>query len=219
MLVSEIIQSSIPFLRSNDSIEDAMELLQQNNVSHLAVLNNDSYEGLLSMDELLSAEDADVVGSLSDKFMNISVQYNQHFLTVLKSATEAGVTVMPVLSQTKEYLGVATYESLIQSLGIFLSTDVPGGVFVIETAKHQFSIGELCRLVETNDAFVTQINTYIEHISGQLIVTFKINKTEVSDVLATLQRYDYNVRYYFGEELFENDLRENYNNLMSYLNV
>ena len=219
MLVSEIIQSSIPVLQYNDTIDNAIELLQQNNLNHLPVLNNESYEGLLSMDDLLSAEDADVVSSLSVKFIHISVQYNQHFLTALKLITEAGLTALPVLSQTKEYIGVVTYESLIQSLGIFLSTDVPGGIFVIETAKHQFSIGELCRLVETNDAFITQINTYIEHISGQLIVTFKINKTEVSDVLATLQRYDYNVRYYFGEEPYENDLRENYDNLMAYLNV
>ena len=219
MLVSEIIQSSIPFLRYNDNIDDAINLLQQNNLNHLAVLNNDVYEGLLSMDELLSAEDADLVGSLSNKFTPISIQYNQHFLSALKLIAEAGITALPVLSQTKEYLGVVTYESLIQNLSVFLSTDMHGGIFVIETAKHQFSIGELCRLVETNDAFITQINTYIEHVSGQLIVTFKINKTEISDVLATLQRYDYNVRYYFGEELYENDLRENYDNLMTYLNV
>lgn len=219
MLVSEIIQSSMPFLRYNDTIDDAINLLQQNNLNHLAVLNNDAYEGLLSMDELLSAENADNVGALSNKFTPISILYNQHFLTALKLITEAGITVLPVISQTKEYLGVVTHESLIQNLSVFLSTDIYGAIFVIETAKHQFSIGELCRLVETNDAFITQINTYIEHVSGQLIVTFKINKNEVSDVLATLQRYDYTVRYYFGEELYENDLRENYDNLMTYLNV
>lgn len=219
MLASEIIQPSIPVLHYDDTINDAIDLLQQNNIDHLAVLNNDSYEGLLSMNELLSAENADIVSDLSDKFMHISVQQSQHFLTALKVINEAGISALPVLSQNKEYIGVVTHSTLVQNLGIFLSTDMPGGLFVIETEKHKFSIGELCRLVETNDAFVKEINTYIEHISGQLIVTFKINKTEVSDILATLQRFDYNVRYYFGEELFENDLRANYDNLMAYLNV
>ncbi|MFT4153880.1 CBS domain-containing protein [Parafilimonas sp.] len=219
MLASEIIQPSIPVLHYNDTINDAIDLLQQNNIDHLAVLNKDNCEGLLSMDELLSAEDADVVGDLSGKFLHISIQHDQHFLTALKMISEAGITALPVLSQNKEYIGVVTHSTLVQNLGTFLSTDVPGGLFVLEMEKHKFSIGELCRLVETNDAFVTQINTYIEHISGLLIVTFKINKTEVSDVLATLQRFDYNVRYYFGEELFENDLRANYDNLMAYLNV
>lgn len=54
MLVSEIIQSSIPVLHYDDTVEDAIELLQQNNIEHLPVLHNDNYEGMLSMDELLS---------------------------------------------------------------------------------------------------------------------------------------------------------------------
>ncbi len=219
MLASEVIQSSLPVLHYTDTVEDAIDLLQQNYLEHLAVLDNDNYEGLLSMDELLSAENTDVLSSLADKLIHISIPYNQHFLSALKLMNEASVTALPVLSQNREYLGVVTHATLIQNLGVFLSTDVPGGVFVIETEKHQFSIGELCRLVETNDAFVTLINTYIEHVSGHLIVTFKINKTEVSDILATLQRYEYNVRYYFGEELFENSLKENFDNLMAYLNV
>jgi acetoin utilization protein AcuB len=219
MLVSEIIQSSMPVLHYSDTVEDAIELLEQNNIEHLAVIHNESYEGLLSMDELMSAEDSDVLSTLTDKFIHISIQQNQHFLTALKLITEANITVLPVLSQSKEYLGVATHASLLQCLSSFLSTEVPGGIFVIEMEKRKFSIGELCRLVETNDAFVTQINTYVEHLSGLFIVTFKINRTEVSDVLATLQRYDYTVRHYFGEELYENELRENFDNLMAYLNV
>ena len=132
---------------------------------------------------------------------------------------ESDVTALPVLSQNKEYLGVITESILVQTLNNFLGTEVPGGIFVLEMTKQNFSMGEICRLVETNDAFVTQFNSYTEHLSGLLIVTFKINKTEVSDILATLQRYDYTVRYYFGEELYENDLKENFDNLMSYLNV
>lgn len=219
MLVAEIIQSSMPVLHYNDAVEQAIELLQQNNLEHLAVINNDNYEGLLSMDELITAEDGDTISMLADKFIHISINYNQHFLTALKLITESGITVLPVLSNTKEYLGVITERILVQCLSTFLSTDVPGGIFVLEMQKQKFSIGELSRIVETNDAFVTQINTYTEHLSGLLIVTFKINKTEVSDILATLQRYDYTVRYFFGEELFENGLKENFENLMSYLNV
>ncbi|MEO8710534.1 MAG: CBS domain-containing protein [Parafilimonas sp.] len=219
MLVSEIIQSSFPVLHYTDSVETAIELLQQNNIEHLAVINNDTYEGLLSMDELLSAENTDNISMLSDKFMHISIINTQHFLTALKLITEFGITALPVLTNNGEYLGIVTEKILVQCLGSFLSTDVPGGIFVLEMQKQKFSIGEICRLVETNDAFVTQINTYTEQLSGLLIVTFKINKTEISDILATLQRYDYTIRHYFGEEFYENGLKENFENLMAYLNV
>jgi acetoin utilization protein AcuB len=219
MLVSEIIQISLPVLHYEDTVEEAIELLQQNNIEHLAVLNNDNYEGLLSMDELLSAEDTDIISMLSDKFIHVSISYNQHILSALKVVTQSGITALPILSQNKEYMGLVTEKMLVQCLSTFLSSDVPGGIFVLEMPKEKFSMGEICRLVETNDAFVTQFNTYTEHLSGLLIVTFKINKTDVSDILATLQRYEYNVRYYFGEEHYENTLKENFDNLMAYLNV
>ena len=219
MLVSEIIQSSIPVLHYEDTVEDALDLLQQNNIGHLAVIHNDNYQGLLSIDELLAAEDSDILSMLTEKFIHVSIQYDQHFLSALKLIAESGVTALPVLSQNKEYLGVVNESILIQTLSNFLGTEAPGGIFVLEMPKQNFSMGEICRLVETNDAFVTQFNSYTEHLSGLLIVTFKINKTEVSDILATLQRYDYIVRYYFGEELYENDLKENFDNLMAYLNV
>ena len=219
MLVSEIIQSSVPVLHFDDTVKEAMELLQENNLEHLAVTDIEQYEGLLSMDELLSADNTDTIKMLADKFIHISINDNLHFLSALKLITESGITVLPVLSSNQEYIGVVTERHLLQCLSTFLSTDIPGGVFVLEMQKEKFSVGELCRLVETNDAYITQLNTYTEHLSDLFIVTLKINKTEISDILATLQRYDYTVRYYFGEEFFENGLKENFQNLMSYLNV
>ena len=74
-------------------------------------------------------------------------------------------------------------------------------------------------MVETNDAYITQLNTYTEPETGLVLVAVKINKTEISDIVATFQRYDYNVRFYFGEEQYANELKDNYNHLMSYLNI
>ncbi|MBS1746956.1 MAG: CBS domain-containing protein [Bacteroidetes bacterium] len=220
MLVSEFIQSSIPTLSLTDTISVAIDLMQQNNLNHIAVVQNDNYEGLLNMDDLLdAADDKLAISHLSGKFSHLAIRNNQHLLTALKLVSESGVSVLPVLTDNMEYSGVVTEKTLIQHLNIFLNTEVPGGLFVLEMPMQKFSIGEICRLVETNDAYVTQFNTYTEQVSGLFIVTFKINKSEISDVLATLQRYDYTIRYYFGDEFFENSLKENFENLMSYLNV
>jgi len=219
MLVSEIAQSTIPVLHFDDTVEEAADLLQQHNLQHLPVLNEENYEGLLSLDELMTAEDSDDISSLKNKFIHVSITANQHVLTALKVITNSDVSLLPVLSQNNEYTGAITRQNLLNALYTFWNCEEPGGIFVIEMSRQKFSVGELCRLVETNDAFVTQLNTYTEHLSGLLIVTFKINKTEVSDILATLQRYEYAVRYYFGEEYYENEIKENFDNLMSYLNV
>ena len=74
-------------------------------------------------------------------------------------------------------------------------------------------------MVETNDAQITQLNTYFDNSQGVFFVTLKINKMELSDIIATFQRYEYQVRYFFGEEQYENELRNNYDHLMNYLNL
>ena len=219
MLVSEIAQSTLPLLHYNDTVENAIEILQQNNQLHLPVVHEDKYEGLISLDELLSAEDTDTLSILKDKFIHISIAHNQHFLSALKIMAAYNITVLPVLSVNNEYSGTVSQQGLINALYTFLNCEEPGGIFVVEMERSKFSIGELSRLIETNDAFITQLNTYVEQVSGMFIVTFKVSKTEVSDILATLQRYDYTVRYFFGEELYENELKENFDNLMAYLNV
>ena len=104
-------------------------------------------------------------------------------------------------------------------LGTFTGAADPGGVIVLEMDKRHFSFGEISRLVETNDAYITQLNTYQEPDSGLFIVTIRINKAEISDIVATFQRYEYAVRYYFGDEQYANELKSNYDHLLNYLNI
>ena len=94
-----------------------------------------------------------------------------------------------------------------------------GGIIVLEMEKVSFSFTEISKLVETNDAQIIQLNTYSDASSGNFYITLRINKAEISDIVATFQRYEYQVKYYFGEELYENELRNNYDHLMNYLNI
>jgi len=116
-------------------------------------------------------------------------------------------------------LGVVTYPDLLKYSSEFMSLNDPGGLIVLEMDSKNYSSNEVSRLVESNDAQITQLNTSIDPKTGLMEVTIKINKLEVSDIVSTFQRHDYNVKYFFGEELYENELRTNYDNLMNYLRI
>jgi len=90
---------------------------------------------------------------------------------------------------------------------------------VLEMESNQYSFNEISKLVGANDAQITQLNTSNDAETGMMQVTIRINKPEVSDIVATFQRYDYNVKYFFGEELYANELKTNYDNLMNYLKI
>ena len=114
---------------------------------------------------------------------------------------------------------MVSYPELLKQASEFMNVKEPGGLIVLEMENNNYSFSEISRLVETNDAQINQLNTYTDPQTGMMQVTIKLNKTELSDIVATFQRYEYNVKYYFGEELYENELRNNYDNLMNYLKL
>ena len=116
-------------------------------------------------------------------------------------------------------LGIVTYNDLLRNTSDFMSLNDPGGLIVLEIEGKNYSLAEINRIVESNDAQITQVNTYLDPASATTQVTIRVSKLEVSDIISTFQRYEYSVQYYFGEELYENELRYNYDNLMNYLKI
>lgn len=194
--------------------------MNDHHVSHLAVEEEDRYAGLVSEEGLLQAEDdtADLL-ELKGHLPMFFVNENEHFLKALQVAVDHRLSVIPVLGENAELMGVIGYREMLKVASDFMNVKEPGGLIVLEIESKHYSFSEISRLVETNDAQITQLNTLTDPQTGIMQVTLKINKTEVSDVVATLQRYEYTVKYYFGEELYENELRSNYENLMNYLKL
>lgn len=219
MLASQIIETGYPVLSLLDKAEFALQLMEDFETLHLPVNEEDKFYGIISKHDLAEADSSVALGALSQYFINASVLPEDHLLSLLKTASRFDLSLVPVVNKNKELQGVVTRSSLLLQLALFFNVEEPGGMLVIEMDKRNFSFGEISRLIETNDASITQLNTYTETATGNFIVTIRVNRSEISDIIATLQRYDYQVRYYFGEEDYENELKENYDLLMTYLNI
>jgi CBS domain-containing protein len=219
MLATQLINSGFPSVHLIDSASLALQLMEDYDVQHLPVLSEEKYMGLVSKSDLLDLSEEQAIGFESAYILPYSIKGEEHFLTALKLAAEKEISLVPVINDQSELLGVISITELLYRLSNFLGNNEPGGVIVLEINKRNFSFGEISRLVETNDALITQCNTFTEPETGLVIITLKINKIEISAIVATFQRYEYIVRYYFGEEQYSNELKDNYNHLLAYLNV
>ncbi len=219
MLAFEIIRTDFPLLKFTDNVAFALDQMEQAEVQHLPVIDEEKFIGTIGKHELMDADESIQLADLKHEMVNTSVFFQNHFLSAVKVAASMNISLVPVVNEANEYLGAISETEMVLHLSQFLNAQHPGGLIVMETEKHNFSFSELSRLVETNDAYITQLNTTIDEISGLLVITIKINKTEISDIIATLQRYDFSIKYYFGEEHFENELKENYDLLMAYLRI
>lgn len=219
MLNKEILSSSIPTLSPVDTVAQALELMGTYHLSHLPVVDHDKYLGLALEDDLLNINEEETIGASILHMSKVAVQAGTHFLEAVQAVNDYDLSVVPVLEKDGNYLGMITASDLLIHLGKITGASVPGAVIVLELEKQNFSFSEVSKLVETNDAHITQLNTYWDDQAEAFYVTIKINKFEISDIIATFQRYEYQVKYYFGEELYENELKSNYDNLINYLNI
>lgn len=220
MLTGELHSQSLPYLHLHDKVYQALQLMNDNHVTHLPIVEGERYIGLVSEEDLMQADnDNSPLEELQQSFSGISVKTNEHFLKALQIAAENGLSVVPLVNDENELTGTVVYNDLLKYASGFMSLNEPGALIVLEIPSNQYSFNEISKLVETNDAQITQLNTSNDPESGMMQVTIRINKPEVSDIIATFQRYDYNVKYFFGEELYTNELRSNYDNLMNYLRI
>jgi len=218
MLTRDLISNSIPYLHPDDKVHRALQLMNEYHVAHLPVVENETYLGIVSEEQLLENDEEESIKQLPIADGTTSVQANDHFLKAIQSAVTHKLSIIPVVEE-KQLVGIVTYDDLLRNASEFMNLKEPGALIVLELEGRSYSFTEINRIVESNDAQITQLNTVTDPETGIMTVTIRVSKMEVSDILATFQRYEYNVKYYFGEELYENELKSNFDNLMNYLKI
>ncbi|MEO6719187.1 MAG: CBS domain-containing protein [Ferruginibacter sp.] len=220
MLTAELINNNIPRLQLQDSISKALQLINDYRVTHLPVVTDDKYLGLVSEDDLLDVEEEKgTIEFLQSNFIPAFVKENEHFLNAVKCCNQYETTVVPVVNEEKELVGVITVTDLLKALGDFSGANEIGGIIVMEMERTQFAISEISRIVESNDATILHLNTTIQPDTGLLTVSVHLNKKEIAAIVSSFERYEYDIIYYFGDEKFENEIHSNYRHLMSYLDI
>jgi acetoin utilization protein AcuB len=220
MLTKDLINKNIPRLQLQDSVGKALQLINDFRISHLPVVSDENFLGLISEDDLLDAEDEKLpIEFLQNDFLNAAVPDNVHFLNAVSSSIQFDTTIIPVIHNEDKYAGAITISDLLKTLGNFSGANEIGGLIVLEMERTQFAISEISRIVESNDCTILHLNTTVHPLTGLLTVTLHINKREIASVIATFERYEYTVVYSFGNEKFDNEIGSNYQNLMNYLDI
>lgn len=220
MLVHELINTSLPQLQLGDSIATALQLMSDFKLSHLPIVSEDQYLGLLSEDDLLNVEnEQDNIENFKEDFMQVSVISGNHFLSAVNIANRYQTNIVPVISESREYLGSISGNELLSVLGNFSGANESGAVVILEIQANKFSISEISRIVESDGASIVHLNITSRPDSSLLHVTLHLNKRGISILMAAFERYDYSVYYYSGEELFASEINSNYKNLMNFLDI
>ena len=220
MLAHELTHNILPQLQLSDTVAKSLQLMNDYKITHLPVVSEEKYLGLISEDDLIDEENKKIaIEFFQNDFIPASVNFNNHFLNAVSVSNHYQTNVIPVVNEANELMGTIAGQELLAALGNFSGANETGAVVVLEMERSQFSISEISRIVESDGAVILHLNMTGKHDSTLLQVTIHLNKKEISTVIAAFERYEYSVSYYSGEELFENEIDNNYRHLMNYLDI
>jgi CBS domain-containing protein len=220
MYAKQLINDTIPCLKPTDSVDQALVWMQDYCIQHLPVADADKYLGLLSEEELLDVEAMDkTVGDFKFYRQQPHISELSHLFEVLNEAADHRISLVPVTGENQEFLGAIDLAAMVNALHAYSFVSDPGALIMLELKSHDYSLAEIARLVESNDALILGSMIMNNPARGKVEVSIKLNTTDASHIIATLERYEYRILGTFNEVSYYQDLKDRYDAFMRYLNV
>jgi acetoin utilization protein AcuB len=220
MLVSDLITDDIPPLKVTDTVERALDWMEQFKVSHLPLVNGRELLGVVADSDLLDyAKPEETFQKAKVPMLKPIIHYYQHVYDLMRLMTSLNLTVMPVLDEQESYKGCISLKGFVQNLSDMMSVQNPGGVIVLEVHLNDYSVTQIGNIVESNDAKILSLHVTSLPDSHKLEVTIKVNKEDLSRIIQTFHRYNYNVKASFHQSDFDNDIKGRLDEFMHFLNI
>jgi acetoin utilization protein AcuB len=220
MIARELITNDVPPIRSSETVEKALNWLDEFKVSHLAVVDGTQYQGLISEDILYDAASSDMtIAELNVTLNRPFIYEDRHIYEVMKMVSEMQLSIAPILDKSDNYIGLTTLPSLMHLISNTSSISEPGSVIVLELNQNDYSLGHLAQIIEGDDTKI--LSTYITSATDSTLmeVTIKVNRKNIQGVLQALARYDYVVNASYSEVDYQEDMKDRFDSLMKYLDM
>jgi len=197
-----------------------MERMQEFRIRHLPIVNEEQFLGLVSDSDLIGETDYQVsIGSLALSLVNPYVLEDQHIYDVIRLFSEQQLSIVPVLDAKKNYRGLVSINTLTEYFARLTAVSDPGAIIVLEISNKNNSLAHMAQIVESDNAQI--LSSYVRTFpdSTRMEVTLKVNKVDISAIVATFMRYEYEVKATFNHIDDNDNSKDRYDSLMNYLNL
>ena len=220
MVAIELMADSIPPVHTSDTIQKVLDRMVEFRLRHLPIVNEEQFLGLVAEDDLVGESDYQTaVGALALSQVNPYVLEDQHVYDVIRMFYERQLTAIPVLDAKRNYLGLISVNAITEYFAKITSVAEPGGIIVLEIGNKNNSLAHMAQIVESDNAQI--LSSYVQTFpdSTKMEVTLKVNKQDISAIIATFLRYEYDVKATFNNTDNNDNAKDRYDSLMNYLNL
>lgn len=223
MTAEQLINPMIPPLKPTDLLQKVLNWMDEFRVNQLPVIDKGKYIGMISEDRILESNNAmATVSTIELENKDLHVHIDQHFYDVIRQSIEKKTQVLPVFDKDNEFMGVITINNTLMAFGQMSFINSPGAIVVLQIDERNYSLAEISRLVEENNCKILSVfvaNSATD--TNRLNVTLKLNKTEITRVVATLERFNYEIVAQFSDkdDMFNDRDQDRLGMLFKFLNI
>lgn len=222
MLASELIDPMIPALKPTDTVGQALDWMQEHRVGQLVVVDQQEYKGLVTEDLLLDiSDDERPLSEVMRLFEHLYVYENQHLYELLNLILEHRMQVIAVVSDDREFIGTVAVGELLKQFAQLLGVQEAGAILILALNERDYSMAEISRLIESNNVRI--IGSYFTGAAYGMPersrLTLKLNRKEITPVVATLERFGYTIEAAFANTPIESIDQERLDLLLRYLDT
>ncbi len=221
MIAEELINQMIPPLKLSDTPEKAVRWMEEFRVNQLPVVKLRQFLGLVTEEDILEAKIThESLQTVPFGYEDVFVLNNQHFYNVMETAIKNKVQVVPVLDEQHEFLGVITVNDTISAFGQMSALQGQGGILVLSMNERDYSLTEISRLVETNNAKILSAYVAPDELDPfKIKLTLKINTGDLKRIIATFERFNYRITAQYQDAADEKEDQDRLDMLMRYINI
>lgn len=221
MLAKELITEIIPALKTSDTGQTALNWMEIFRISHLPIVNNQDFLGLISDADIYDMnQPEEAIGNHKLTLFKPYVNSEQHLFEVIGLVSKLKLSVVPVLDEHNHYKGVITSADLLMHMATISSLDQPGGIIVLELLERDYSLSQIAQIVEGNNIKVLSMYITSPPESTRLELTLKVNSNDLTSVIRTFERYNYEVKTWLAnDDNLDRFYSERLDMLIKYLNI
>lgn len=222
MLAAELIDPMLPALKPTDSVGQALDWMQEHRIGQLVLTDQTDYLGIVSEELLLDiGDDQRPLTSILHLFEQVYVYEGQHLYEVLGLVMQQRMDVVAVLNEGREFIGTVSTSELLRQFAQELGVQESGAVLILSLNERDYSMAEISRLVESNNVKI--ISSYFSSAAygmpDRSRLTLKLNRQDVTAVIATLERFGYQIEAAFANTPIESIDQDRLDSLLRYLNT
>lgn len=218
MTLDRYIQRDTQVIKTDDQLNSGLKKLEREDT--LPLLQDGKYLGIINRDNL------DLLQKSENGFEIEDTVLYRPYISNLKSELEAikllnsiPIDYLPVTDMEGNFLGVWNQKSNLQFYMQSEAMRSEGSAVTLEIETQNYTLSEIAQIAESSSKRILGVDVHFNSENETLMVSIFLDEKNIGDFISSLERYGYNIHTIVGYENNNDKLRDNYDALLSYLDI